>query len=104
MSIEVPKSKPEVVPSKDVEASGGADENDNIEGTFYQSQLGSQAKRRHFFGSLDQAYADAVHKDAETVLYTDKEEVSCSSVCSDAADTCVYRAGSRGRLISQYSL
>lgn len=48
----------------------------NQEGTFHQSQLGPKAKR-HFFSPLDLSYADAVHKDAETVNYSEDEEV-CS--------------------------
>jgi hypothetical protein len=46
----------------------------NKEGTSYQSQLGAKAKRAHFFSPLDPAYADAVHRDAETVEYTAEEE------------------------------
>ncbi|KAG6855161.1 hypothetical protein H0H87_007447, partial [Tephrocybe sp. NHM501043] len=40
----------------------------------YQAQLGFKATRKHFFAPIDSAYADAVHRDAETVEYTDKEE------------------------------
>ncbi|KAF7292812.1 MFS general substrate transporter [Mycena indigotica] len=46
----------------------------NTEGTYYQSQLGPKAKRAHFFSPLDQAYADACHRDAETVEFTEEEE------------------------------
>ena len=50
--------------------------NDNAaEGTHYQQALGGHAKRKHFFASLDQAFAEAVHKDAGTVEYTSEEEV-----------------------------
>ncbi|KAJ7057141.1 MFS general substrate transporter [Mycena amicta] len=46
----------------------------NKEGTYYQSLLGPTAKRAHFFSPLDQNYADACHRDAETVEYTEEEE------------------------------
>jgi hypothetical protein len=50
--------------------------NDNAaQGTHYQQALGGRAKRKHFFASLDQAFAEAVHKDAGTVEYTSEEEV-----------------------------
>lgn len=48
----------------------------NAEGTMYQSQLGEKAIRKHFFSPLDPAFAEAVHKDAEGVQYTEEEEVS----------------------------
>lgn len=46
----------------------------NAEGTMYQSQLGEKAIRKHFFSPLDPAFAEAVHKDAEGVQYTEEEE------------------------------
>ncbi len=50
--------------------------NDNAaQGTHYQQVLGGRAKRKHFFASLDQAFSEAVHKDAGTVEYTPEEEV-----------------------------
>lgn len=45
------------------------------EGTLHQLALGDQAKRKHFFSPLNPVYAEAVHKDAETVVYTSEEEV-----------------------------
>ncbi|KAH9912232.1 MFS general substrate transporter [Amylocystis lapponica] len=48
-------------------------ERTNAEGTFYQSQV-PKAKRRNFFAQTDNTRADAVHKDAETVEYTEEEE------------------------------
>ena len=49
----------------------------NAEGTLYQSHLGGEkAIRKHFFSPLDPAFAEAVHKDAEGVQYTEEEEVS----------------------------
>ncbi len=47
----------------------------NREGTAYQALQGPKPNRKHFFSPLDQAYADAVHRDAETVVYTAEEEV-----------------------------
>ncbi|GLB39778.1 putative MFS general substrate transporter [Lyophyllum shimeji] len=44
------------------------------EGTFHQAQLGFKAKRKHFFAPIDPAYADAVHRDAAGVEYTEAEE------------------------------
>ncbi|KII91689.1 hypothetical protein PLICRDRAFT_136092 [Plicaturopsis crispa FD-325 SS-3] len=46
----------------------------NKEGTFHQSELGPKARRKHFFSVLDPSYANAVHRDAETVEYTEAEE------------------------------
>jgi len=54
---------------------------DNLaEGTYHQVAIGAQPKRKHFFSPLDPAYADAVHKDAETVEYTEEEEVCFTSL------------------------
>lgn len=50
-------------------------ENSNTEGTLHQSQLGAKVKRKGFFSPLDFSFADAVHQDAETVVYTEAEEV-----------------------------
>lgn len=47
----------------------------NKEGTLYQSELGPKAHRKHFFSPLDPAHSDAVHRDAESVEYTEDEEV-----------------------------
>jgi hypothetical protein len=44
------------------------------DGTLHQSELGPP-KRKHFFSPLDSAWAEAVHRDAETVQYTPEEEV-----------------------------
>ncbi|KAF9564096.1 MFS general substrate transporter [Agrocybe pediades] len=49
-------------------------EHSNKEGTLHQSELGPKAHRKHFFSPLDPAYADAVHRDAESVEYTADEE------------------------------
>ncbi|KAF9489510.1 MFS general substrate transporter [Pleurotus eryngii] len=46
----------------------------NEDGTFHQLQLGPKAKRKHFFSSLDPAYADAVHRDAQSVQFTELDE------------------------------
>lgn len=48
----------------------------NADGTHYQSQLGEKLRRRNFFSPLDTTVADAVHKDAEFVEYTEEEERS----------------------------
>ncbi|THH18893.1 hypothetical protein EW146_g2180 [Bondarzewia mesenterica] len=57
----------------DAEVSEGA--KPNVEGTLYQSQLGEKSTRKHFFSPLDSTVAEAVHKDAEGVQYTEKEEL-----------------------------
>ncbi|KAF5348886.1 hypothetical protein D9756_009799 [Leucocoprinus leucothites] len=44
------------------------------DGTLHQNAIGSKVKRKHFFSPLDPAWAEAVHKDAETVQYTPEEE------------------------------
>ncbi|EED84141.1 predicted protein [Postia placenta Mad-698-R] len=51
----------------------------NTQGTLYQLKLGGKAQKRHFFSPLEQDVADAVHKDAETVVYSQEEEVSMQS-------------------------
>jgi hypothetical protein len=98
MSTEQPEMKA-TAPAKDVEASGVANENENTEGTFHQSQLGPKAKRKHFFSPLDQAYSDAVHKDAETVVFTEKEEVNQSMGFQLTSNrlTCIYSTSIRSR-------
>jgi hypothetical protein len=50
-------------------------EQSNTEGTFHQMGLGLRTKRKHFFSPLDPSYANAVHRDAETVEYSEAEEV-----------------------------
>lgn len=45
------------------------------DGTFHQSKLGPKPKRRHFFSPLDPTYAQALQSDAESVVYSDDEEV-----------------------------
>lgn len=45
------------------------------DGTYHQHEMGAKVKRIHFFSSLDRSYADAVHRDASTVEYSEKEEV-----------------------------
>lgn len=46
----------------------------NTEGTVHQSRLGPKPNRKHFFSPLDSNYAEAVHKDASTVVFTPEEE------------------------------
>ncbi|KAF8892997.1 MFS general substrate transporter [Infundibulicybe gibba] len=46
----------------------------NTQGTAHQEKLGPKPKRKHFFSSLDPAYADAVNRDAAAVEYTEEEE------------------------------
>lgn len=71
--------------AKDIE--GASDEQVSSEGTFFQEQVGRKPKRKHFFSPLDSALAEAVHKDAGQVDYTDAEEVrildsgSCRRKC-----------------------
>ncbi|KAG5644024.1 hypothetical protein DXG03_009239 [Asterophora parasitica] len=48
--------------------------NVDTDGTFHQAQLGLKANRKHFFAPIDSAYANAVHRDAATVGYTEEEE------------------------------
>ena len=59
---------------KDVDIEEARVEASNAQGTFYQGALGERVKRRHFFSPLDREVADAVHKDAETVEFTEAEE------------------------------
>lgn len=59
---------------KDVDIEEARVEASNAEGTFHQAALGERVKRRHFFSALDREVADAVHKDAETVEFTEAEE------------------------------
>lgn len=47
----------------------------NKEGILHQGKLGPKPSRKHFFSSLDPAYAAAVHQDAEEVEYSEEEEV-----------------------------
>ncbi|KAL1731534.1 MFS general substrate transporter [Schizophyllum commune] len=56
---------------------------DPAEGTVHQAALGPKARRGsiwwlgplgHFFAPLDSKYAEAVHRDAETVQFTEEEE------------------------------
>lgn len=61
---------------KAVEKGFGNESNEsNEDGTFHQQQIGPKAKRKHFFSSLDPAYADAVHRDAQSVQFTELDEV-----------------------------
>jgi hypothetical protein len=48
---------------------------DKATGDYHQSQLGPKPTRKHFFSPLDPGYADAVNLDAETVEFTEAEEV-----------------------------
>lgn len=50
-------------------------EHSNTEGTQNQAALGPKPRRKHFFSPLDPAYADAVHRDAESVEFSPEEEV-----------------------------
>ncbi|OCH88702.1 MFS general substrate transporter [Obba rivulosa] len=58
--------------TKDVE--GISDEQGLAEGSFYQEQVGKKPRRKHFFSPLDGVLAEAVHKDATRVEYTEAEE------------------------------
>lgn len=66
-------------PTEDVHnletAEKGPGNEPNEDGTFHQLQLGPKAKRKHFFSSLDPAFADAVHRDAQSVQFTELDEV-----------------------------
>ncbi|KAG5636315.1 hypothetical protein H0H81_008429 [Sphagnurus paluster] len=66
----------DILPQRRSSSSGREEEEKNVDaqGTFHQSQLGLKAKRKHFFAPTDQSYADAVHRDAETVEFTEEEE------------------------------
>ncbi|KAG6827292.1 hypothetical protein H0H92_012457 [Tricholoma furcatifolium] len=47
----------------------------DAEGTFYQNQLRAEGHtRKHFFSPIDPKHAEAVHRDATTVVYTEEEE------------------------------
>lgn len=54
----------------------------NSDGTLHQGKLGPKAKRKHFFSPLDPKYAEAVHMDAENVIFTEEEEVRVPYVCA----------------------
>jgi hypothetical protein len=62
-------------PSSDDDVEKSSSEDHNTEGTFHQNQMGPKPKRKHFFSSLDPSYADAVHRDAASVEYSEEEEV-----------------------------
>ena len=64
--------------SKDTEAS--YEHSPDTEGTTHQSAIGPKPTRKHFFSPLDSTYADAVHKDAETVQFTPEEDVCHCSI------------------------
>ncbi|KAJ7291058.1 MFS general substrate transporter [Mycena rebaudengoi] len=59
--------------ANDIERSSGGSQV-NREGDYHQSQMGPKPTRKHFFSPLDSGYADAVHRDAETVEFTEAEE------------------------------
>lgn len=54
---------------------GQSNQERNEEGTYHQAQMSFKPSRKHFFSPLDSSYADAVHRDAETVQFTPQEEV-----------------------------
>ncbi|EKM78465.1 hypothetical protein AGABI1DRAFT_129571 [Agaricus bisporus var. burnettii JB137-S8] len=58
---------------KEVDVSKTARDEQASDGTLHQSGLGPP-QRRHFFSPLDPTWAEAVHRDAETVQYTPEEE------------------------------
>ncbi|KAL0946223.1 hypothetical protein HGRIS_012482 [Hohenbuehelia grisea] len=62
------KSADESVSTPDTSETTSAD------GSFYQAKLGSNPKRKNVFSPLDAAYADAVQRDAELVVYSEEEE------------------------------
>lgn len=77
---------------------GPSTQEDNKQGTFYQSTADAAIKRKHFFSPLDHSLADAVNKDAADVEYTAEEEVSsmtCFRPNRDLPGDC--RNASRGR-------
>lgn len=79
-------------------------EQQQAEGTSYQEALGPKAHRKHFFSPLDPAWAEAVHRDAETVQYTPEEEVSryFGMVCNcSVPDPTTIRNGFAGRSITE---
>jgi len=92
-------------PSRMEKAENSVDTDNSSEGTYHQLALGAQPKRKHFFSPLDPAYADAVHKDAEAVEYTEDEEV-CFSPCyfSNFGADDYGREVLRGRSIERFSL
>ncbi|TFK31426.1 MFS general substrate transporter [Crucibulum laeve] len=59
---------------EDVPSFSSNQPNANQDGTNHQSLLGPKPRRKHFFSPLDPGYADAIHKDAEEVVYTEEEE------------------------------
>ncbi|KZT64125.1 MFS general substrate transporter [Daedalea quercina L-15889] len=72
-------STPAPAPASPVEEKDFEDarvEDPNTEGTRFQAALGERAspRRLRFFSRLDSELADAVHKDAETVEFSEAEE------------------------------
>lgn len=59
---------------KDIDVEDAHIEAPNTEGTLHQAALGPRIKQRYFFSALDHTVADAVHKDAEEVEFTEAEE------------------------------
>jgi hypothetical protein len=55
------------------------EEQSNAEGSFHQGLLGGKANTS-LFKPLDGAFMDAVHRDAESVVYTPEEEVCSLSI------------------------
>lgn len=70
--------------ANDVERSSGGSQV-NREGDYHQSQMGPKPTRKHFFSPLDSGYADAVHRDAETVEFTEAEEVRAVRIFPSSA-------------------
>ena len=74
-----PSTSTSMAPSQEYSAPSEVEkslsEHTNKDGTLHQSELGPKPKRKHFFSPLDPAYADAVHRDAESVEYSAEEEV-----------------------------
>ena len=61
------------------------------DGTFHQSQLSLDAVKQGFFARPDAAVAEAVNKDADTVEFTEAEEVRRVLPTRSSSDsTCLY--------------
>ncbi|KAF5384199.1 hypothetical protein D9615_003370 [Tricholomella constricta] len=67
---------PDIAPARRPTSNGDNIEEGNVnaDGTYHQAQLGLEKERKHFFAPIDSSYADAVHRDAATVEYTEEDE------------------------------
>lgn len=68
----------------------------HADGTFHQSQLVGRDVRRGFFSPPDAALAEAVNHDADTVEFTEAEEVGSAPCPIFLPIVCTAHLGRRG--------